>query len=145
MDDFVTRFNRLKFLCRGYPSMVFWLLTLVSWLFVLGAMAIAFTKNRMGIKMPFNDSVWFAYITLTTVGLGDIFIPHEEFRAIDMFYLPLMFLIGFVLLANFLRKLSSVVVSSSFFSNWEQKSLEEILEKSRKSRNHDQSPRMSAD
>ena len=49
------------------------------------------------------------YISTTTTGLGDFYIPHEDFGAGDMFYVPLIFLTAFVLLANFLVKLSDWV------------------------------------
>ena len=140
VDDFLARFKRLKSLTHGYPSMILWLLIFVSWLFIVGGMAISFSKQRIGSTMPLNDAVWFAYITLTTVGLGDIFIPPEEFQMKDMFYIPLMFLFGFVLLANFLLKLSAVIVASPLFANHrEGKSLEKILEESRSKRNRGRS------
>ena len=46
--------------------------------------------------------MWFAYISVVTVGFGDIHLPHDTIKAWDMLYLPLIFLIGFVLVRGYL-------------------------------------------
>lgn len=51
------------------------------------------------------------------------------FRPLDMFLLAILFLVGFVLLANFLLKLSSVIMS--MLRRNQRESLEEILEQTR--------------
>jgi hypothetical protein len=77
--------------------------------------------NDFGI----SESFWFSYITLTTVGLGDYHIPHEDFRIADMFYLPMVVLSGFIVLANFAVKLQEFLLFL-FPSN---PSLENLLQK----------------
>lgn len=55
-----------------------------------------------------NEGLWFAFVSITTVGFGDYYISHDMYEQSDMFYIPLMMLSGFVCLANFLMKLTDV-------------------------------------
>ena len=128
-DDFFLRIN-LPALTRGAWSSLFWLSA--WWLWVLTIAGIA-TKTAQSVEgtddgdFPLHASFWFAWISSTTVGLGDIHIPHETFKPRDMFYVPFMFLLAFVLLSNFLHKFSELV--GSIFSR--EQSLESILESQR--------------
>jgi len=99
-----------KPLSRGLPAVLFWLAALVLWMVFFAQMARVYDARRRGYDdlslYAFKDAIWFAYITMTTVGFGDIHLSHEEFVVADMFYLPLIVLLGFVWLANFALKLS---------------------------------------
>lgn len=48
---------------------------------------------------------------MTTVGLGDISFAQDDFKDADLLLIPYMTLVGFVLLANFLIKVSGWLLS----------------------------------
>ena len=104
-------FNRvgLKRLTEGIVAVIFWLVVLVLWLNIIAAFYILainliYEEERSLIDIYWFDSIWFAYISTTTIGFGDYYIPHEVVTPKDVFIVPLFLLIGFVLLANFLLK-----------------------------------------
>jgi len=111
-DDALQRV-RWHRLTQGYTAVLLWMMVYLLWVLVIAGVALVWTKNRMGgdFGFDFGDALWFSYISITTVGFGDFFIWPFSFRAYDMLYIPLIFLIGFVLLANFLLKLSEVVMT----------------------------------
>lgn len=54
----------------------------------------------------------FAYtFNFSQVGLGDIFLEPEVILGQDLFYFPILFLIGFTFLAAFLAKFALLVMS----------------------------------
>lgn len=56
-------------------------------------------------KLSLFDAIWFTFITMTTVGLGDIALTQPHYSYYDMIYVPFLICIGFVCLANFFLKL----------------------------------------
>jgi hypothetical protein len=52
-----------------------------------------------------NDGYWFAFVSSTTIGLGDLFLDPETFLYRDLVAFALLLLVGFVLIAAFLSKL----------------------------------------
>ena len=104
VDDFLLRL-RLHKLTKGIGAVLLWLCLLIIWMLVLAAVIVAYYKNRIGSYLSLWDAYWFSYITTTTVGLGDIYIPHEEFKPADMFRIPFAILCSFVVLGNFATKL----------------------------------------
>eukprot|EP00542_Grammatophora_oceanica_P007572 CAMPEP_0194061478 /NCGR_PEP_ID=MMETSP0009_2-20130614/74747_1 /TAXON_ID=210454 /ORGANISM="Grammatophora oceanica, Strain CCMP 410" /LENGTH=320 /DNA_ID=CAMNT_0038712803 /DNA_START=270 /DNA_END=1233 /DNA_ORIENTATION=+ len=128
VDDAFNRNRWLRPLSRGLPAVLFWFVVLVLWILFVAQMGRIYDMRRRDEEVldsfPLDDAIWFSYITMTTVGLGDIHVGHEEIRWGDMFYLPLLMLFGFVWLANFAVKLGTFVVHI-----WpEDETLEEILE-----------------
>ncbi len=118
VDDFFERVG-LKRLTKGIAAVVFWLATLLLWLLVIAGIYWLWAEKHYGIywkedpsvRFKLSDAYWFAYISVTTVGFGDYFLPHDSIRTRDLFYNPLIILIGFILLANFLLKLGEMFVS----------------------------------
>lgn len=108
VEDVLIRL-RLRRLTRGLPACIVWLVLLVGWVFSLAGVAIRWTKDKTGSNFDFKDATWFSYITITTIGLGDYNIPHQDFEARDMFYVPLCILCGFVILGIFAAKLVDTV------------------------------------
>jgi hypothetical protein len=58
-----------------------------------------------------NEGYWFAYVSSTTIGLGDIYLDPETFLYRDLVAFALLLLVGFVLVAAFIRKLVELVRS----------------------------------
>lgn len=102
----------LRRLTRGLPAMLLWMLLTILWIFILAGVAHAWSIGRMGewIDFDFSNNLWYSFITITTVGLGDFAIPHEEYEARDMFSIPLIMLLGFVILGTFAEKLIVLLV-----------------------------------
>lgn len=113
IDDFFNRVG-LKRFTKGIAAVLFWLAILFLWLLVIAGISYSYWHSRYARfgrdDMTLTDSYWFAFISVTTVGFGDMYIPHETARASTMFFTPLVMLIGFVLLANFLVKFTDLVV-----------------------------------
>jgi hypothetical protein len=102
---------------KGGVAALFWLLMLILWIWTTAVFYMIFVATIYGdafgdISSFFSwfDAVWFAYITFTTIGFGDYYIPHSTARIGTVFYVPLVILIGFVLLANFVLKLRDFLV-----------------------------------
>lgn len=128
MDDFFLRIN-IPTLTKGIWSSLFWLSAWWLWVLTIAGIGTETVKREEGTNgFPLRSSFWFAWISSTTVGLGDFHIPHETFKPREMFYLPFMFLLAFVLLSNFLHKFSDLM--ESIFSR--EQSLEAILKSQRK-------------
>ena len=104
---------KLKVLTKGWPSVIFWCFNLWLWTLALAGIRILYQQARyddtVGSFTTFSDQFWWAFITITTVGFGDYYVPHETFLPYDMLYLPLAILLGFVFLANFALKLSETI------------------------------------
>ena len=66
----------------------------------------SWAQERMNATISLSDAYWFSFTTSTTIGLGDINVPHSELKAVDMFSLPLIILFSLVVLGNFASKLA---------------------------------------
>lgn len=104
-EDFCHR-RKLKWLVKGVMAPLFWLCVLAFWLLVLAGIRVLGKGSSASGNLNLADAYWFAYISITTVGLGDIHFSPETFRVRDMFEVSFLFLLGFVLMANFLFKLA---------------------------------------
>lgn len=74
VDDFFLR-NRLKRLTKGVPAVLFWLIVFIVWLLVIAAIVGSWKQEAVSSGMTsFEHAIWFAYISVTTVGLGDYYV-----------------------------------------------------------------------
>jgi len=130
-DDILHR-ARLSRFTKGPLAVLFWLCLLILWMLVLSLCVKNFVIQRTDNKFSLSRAYWFAFISTTTVGLGDLSIPPEEFEIIDMFYIPTVFLIGFAIIGNFAVKTLGMLLVWFPTDN----TLEMMLEASRTSYNN---------
>ncbi len=112
--DHFFRQHRMKRFTKGLVSVIFWFAMLLLWLGVIMSIYqlwtnLVYSQVRDYVSFTWFDAFWFAYISVTTIGFGDFYIPPDSARVYDMFMTPLIILIGFVLLANFILKFSDFI------------------------------------
>ncbi|CAB9527461.1 Potassium channel subfamily K member [Seminavis robusta] len=134
VDDMFLRCNLNSFV-HGPIACIFWLAMTIVWVLVLAVSIMAYKDNRLGgaeeANFPLGDAFWFSYVTTTTVGFGDFHLEHEEFQVGDMFFIPLLVLIGFNILGIFAEKL--IELYNHYFP--ERNGFEAILEQRRRKAN----------
>lgn len=109
IDDVFIRL-KMERLTKGWISLLFWISMIVLSMLCVAGISSAYTHSRYdGDVQPMGQLLWFAFITISTVGLGDIHIPHDAFRQRDMFYIPFALLLGYVSVANFCIKMSNML------------------------------------
>jgi hypothetical protein len=109
LDDSVKRI-RLQVLSWPSVSCLIWGSLYYAWMLVIAFVTQQWKVGRLGEAFPFNEGYWFAFISTTTVGLGDVFLEPEVIRGDDLIVFPPLFLIGFVFFAAFLRKFAEMVL-----------------------------------
>ena len=108
VNDFVHRFKRN--VTRLHMIGVWGALWLL-WMLVISHQGMSYVVERLEQDFPLNDAYWFAFITTTTVGFGDFYLPPEGLFVGDLVGLWANFLIGFVFLSAFLTELSQLLGS----------------------------------
>ena len=103
IEDVFHRSN-LTMLINGPLSVLFWFFMTIIWMLITAFAMKSYREDRTDEAFPFKDAYWFSYITTTTVGFGDIHLDHEEFTVVDMFFIPLIILMGFNFLGIFADK-----------------------------------------
>lgn len=105
-DDLFMNLKMERF-TEGWTAVLFWLVGLSLWVLTLAGIFMGYDYSKYDVYyFSYPYLIWWSFISVTTVGLGDIYIPHETISLGDMFYVPFLMLFGFVLVANFLLKLS---------------------------------------
>jgi hypothetical protein len=107
-DDIMKK-AKLGFLSSPLAASVFWGVLYYSWLLLISSLTEDWKESRLGEEQDFTRGYWFAYISTTTVGLGDIYLEPEVLVTQDLLIFSLVFLIGFVFLASFLGSLGSFI------------------------------------
>lgn len=104
MDDFFKK-NRLTFLTRPWAGAIFWAVIAILWLIMQSTIGFYWWNERqLGVAFTRSDSLWWSYISSTTVGLGDFFLAPEVIFVLDVFSWSIIFLLGFVFITTFLNK-----------------------------------------
>jgi len=107
-DDFIER-SGCKSLQHPVVGCAVWGCTFVIWMFFLANSTLRWWQDRLVDGPGTWEGVWYAYISITTIGLGDFFLQPEVVFLIDVFRHAGLFLTGFVFLSTFLGKLVEVV------------------------------------
>lgn len=81
------------------------------WMVLIASYYQFWQEDRLEETIDYADSYWFAYISTTTVGLGDYYLEHGVIVGYDLLVWPLLFLFGFVLLSSFLTKVAEFLAS----------------------------------
>lgn len=108
-DDFVGRHSFAQWLAHPVAAVFLWG---TIWLFY--ALAIAtdvdyWWQARLpdfGKQVDQSDALWFAFISTSTIGLGDYYLQPELIFASDTLKYSVLFLIGFVFLSTFFGKIA---------------------------------------
>jgi Ion channel len=100
---------RFKILLKKEVMTVIWGLFWCSWQIFMTAMFMEWTNRRLFTSIRWQDAYWFAYISTTTIGLGDYYLTPEVIYTVDLLYFSLSYLFGFVLLSTFLTELGNAL------------------------------------
>jgi Ion channel len=107
-DDGIRRI-RLDYLNAPWIGCLFWSVSYYAWMLVIAGLSTHWQHVKLGEEFDFADGYWFAYISTTTVGLGDVVLQPEVIVGRDLVVFPLIFLIGFVFLSAFIGKIMDAV------------------------------------
>uniref|UniRef100_A0A7S2YM95 Potassium channel domain-containing protein n=1 Tax=Entomoneis paludosa TaxID=265537 RepID=A0A7S2YM95_9STRA len=108
-DDIAVRYG-LKVLTKPWCACFVWGSLYYGWMAFIAWAAQAWKKNRVEGPFDFGDGYWFAYLSTTTIGLGDVYLEPHVIIGSDLLYFPIMMLTGFVFLAAFLGKFRDLVM-----------------------------------
>lgn len=113
LDD-IFRKIRLRFMTGQWVGAVFFGFLGFSWMVLMGwAGLVWWNKNIEDHDKSLSDSLWWSYISLLSVGLGDYFMEPEVFFYKDNAIWSFMFLTGFTFLSTFLDKIA--ILSEGYF------------------------------
>lgn len=108
VDDWL---YRIKLSWLTWPSIqaFIWGALYYLWCYAIAWYYVYWNQERLDVEIMYKDAYWYAYITTTTVGLGDHYLDHAVLIGIDLLVWPLLILVGFVLLSSFLNKVGELL------------------------------------
>ena len=110
LDDLLVKL-KLRVLTRPWIQLFLWGLLYYVWMLLIASVYSWWRVERLGEddRVPLSTAYWFSYISTTTVGFGDYYLEPEVIVGVDCIVFPIIFLLGFSVLASFLTKLSRLV------------------------------------
>jgi hypothetical protein len=111
VDDLFVRFHCNFLTTRPWATCFAWGALYYLWMLAIAAKTVVWKEGRLGESFGLRDGYWFAYISTTTIGLGDMFLEPEVLFRRDVFIGTLLLLMGFTFLSSFLVKLTEVFLS----------------------------------
>lgn len=110
LDDIAQR-SHLSRINKPWFGVLFYGLLYYLWMIFIASYYQYWNNERLEEDIHYEDAYWFAYISTTTVGLGDFYLEHAVLVGHDLIVWPLLFLFGFVLLSSFLNKVADYLYS----------------------------------
>lgn len=110
-DDAIGRLKHADRLARPLWGSLLWGSLYYTWMLAIAQYYVFWQNDRLEEDTSFFDAFWFAFISTTTVGLGDFYLEPAVIQNEDLYIWSLLFLFGFVLLANFVTKFTALVTS----------------------------------
>lgn len=120
VDKMYSSHKKLRPLQHGFPAVLVWCVALLVWFIVTAAIQLAYVNDQIDripeypvfekLHITLPQTLWWTYASMTTVGFGDIFKPQYLIDWGEVFLFGPILMIGFVLLGNFLIKLSDVLI-----------------------------------
>lgn len=83
-EDVMKKGRLSKWLNNPFLAPLFWGVLYYVWLFLIAAYTQSWKRSRLEEDVGADETYWFAYISTTTVGLGDIYLEPEVLVGADL-------------------------------------------------------------
>jgi hypothetical protein len=114
---------------------IFWGILWYLWMILIAAYSVYWWEQRLQLDFDIYSAYWFAFVSTTTIGLGDYYPPPEALFFGDQLVFSILFLYGFVWLAAFIGEFT--VVLSKHVPNIGEKVVKGVHEsKHKKNKSH---------
>lgn len=115
IDELLDKIPHSTFGLRNLLLCLLWGVFYYAWMLCVAWATIEWKEQRVSVELEWDDAYWFAFISTTTIGLGDFFLEHHALRHVDLINFSLLMLLGFIFLSTFLVKLGEVMTA---FHTW---------------------------